>query len=314
MLTLNHFYQIPRLTDDGMQKGLSSRAKTVSIANHHSKMNSVVTEAELRLLAEWSVPDLVQVLNFPEESLDLYSDDYIRFHERAGRVIEALLGSVKTDLLAVRFGVGGVVSDLNVPFELNENFLTNLWRHERPISHWVRKEFDDLMEVAVLGRSYALAAAALDVQNMSGMGRLEAIENKCYDAYLRQIYLRAFNLYGIFPLPHEELGIRGIDPWMQVAAGRDIVPAHCTGRQLELFARRQFRDFKIPFEVYSILKHLPLRLSIPARMAVTDWTVLLQNELSASWLRGETGLWVEKSLESITDSENSDAQGYMLGA
>ena len=314
MLTLNHFYQMPSSLDDGLQQGLSSSTKTVSLLSQHAQMNDVVTEAELRLLAEWSVPDLLQVLNLPEESIDLYADDYIRFHERAGRVIEALLGSVKTDLLAVRFGVGGVVSDLNVPFELNENFLKNLWRHERPISHWVRKEFNDLMEVAVLGRSYALAAASLDVQQMSGMDRLEAIQNQCYDAYLRQIYLRAFNLYGIFPLAHEELGIRGVDHWMQVAAGRDIIPTHCTGRQLELFARRQFRDFKIPFEVYSILKHLPLRLSIPARMAVTDWTALLQNELSASWLRGETGRWIEKTLESIGDSENSDAQGYMLGA
>lgn len=312
MLTLNHFYQMPSMADDGMQKGVLGRAKTVSLLNHHVKTTSAITEAELRLLAEWSVPDLLQVLNYPEESLDLYADDYIRFHERAGRVMEALLGNVKTDLLAVRFGVAGVVSDLNVPFELNETFLTHLWRHERPICHWVRKEFDDLMEVAVLGRSYALAAASLDVQQMSGMDRLGAIENQCYDAYLRQIYMRAFNLYGVFPLPHEELGIRGIDPWMQVAAGRDIIPARCTGRQLELFARRQFRDFKIPFEVYSILKHMPLRLSIPARMEMTDWVALLENELSASWLRGETGQWIEKTLDSITDSGNSDSQGYML--
>ena len=314
MLVLNHCYQMPIFADEGIQKGLSSKTKTVSLLNPQSKINDVVTEAELRLLAEWSVPDLVQVLNFPEESIDLHADDYVIFHERAGRVIEALLGSIKTDLITVRFGVGGVVTDLNVTFELNEAFLTNLWRHERPISHWIRKESDDLMEVAILGRSYALAAASLDVQHMSGMDRLEAIENQCYDAYLRQIYLRAFNLYGIFPLAHEELGIRGIDPWMQVAAARGIVPARCTGRQLELFARRQFRDFKIPFEVYSILRHLPQRLSIPARMKVTDWAALLQNELSASWLRGETGQWLEKALDSITDSENSDAQGYMLGA
>lgn len=314
MLLLNHCYQMPSLADDAMQKGLSGKAATVFLLNQHTRMNNMVTEAELRLLAEWPVPDLQQVLNSPEESIDLYADDYIRFHERAGRVIEALLGNVKTDLFAVRFGVGGVVSDLNVPFELSDAFLTNLWRHERPISHWIRKEFDDLMEVAVLGRSYALAVASLDVQRMSGMDRLGAIDNQFYDAYLRQIYLRAFNLYGVFPLAHEELGIRGIDPWMQVAAGRAIIPALCTGRQLELFARRQFRDFKIPFEVYSILKHLPLRVSISARMMVTNWAALLQDELSASWLRGETGQWIEKAFESITDSENSDAQGYMLGA
>ncbi len=312
MFSLNHCYLIPDLNSDGVQGGLSGTSATVSLLNPYEKKDDIVTEAELCLLAEWPVPDLVQVLNFPKESLDLYADDFIRFHERAGRVMEALLGNVKTDLLAVRFGVAGVVSDLNATFELNETFLTHLWRHERPISHWVRKEYDDLMEVAVLGRSYALAAASLDVQHMSGMDRLGAIENRCYDAYLRQIYMRAFNLYGIFPLPHEELGIRGIDPWMQVAAGRDIVPARCTGRQLELFARRQFRDFKIPFEVYSILKHMPLRLSIPARMAMTDWVSLLENELSASWLRGETGHWIEKTLDSITDSGNSDSQGYML--
>jgi hypothetical protein len=41
---------------------------------------------------------------------------------------------------------------------------------------------------------------------------------------------------------------------------------------------------------------------------------LLQEELSAAWLRGEAGEWIEKALDSITDSKKSDAQGYMLGA
>lgn len=314
MFQLNHCYQMPRTADGCLQAVPASSVNTYCLLDHDAKINSVVTEAELRLLAEWSVPDLIHILNSPEESIDEHSEDYIRFHERAGRVIEALLGSVKTDLLTVRFGVGGVISDLNVPFELNEEFLTCLWRHERPISHWVRKEYNELMGVAVLGRPYALAAATLDVHRISGMTRIEAIENQCYDAYLRQIYLRAFNLYGVFPLAHDELGIRGIDPWMQVAAGKDITPSVCTGRQLQLFARRQFRDFKIPFEVYSILKHLPLRLGIAERLRVSDWAGLLQEELSAAWLRGDSGEWIEKALGSITDSQGSDAQGYMLGA
>ncbi|BBB30067.1 hypothetical protein [Neptunomonas japonica] len=319
MLGLNHCYQMPRSAEGSL---LSASTRSINarnifrsnVKNSHAVIRDVVTEAELRLLAEWSVPNLIDILNFPEESVEKHSEDYIRFHERAGRVIEALLGSVKTDLLTVRFGVGGVISDLNVPFELNDEFLASLWRHERPISHWVRKESNELMGVAVLGRPYALAAATLDVHRISGMTRIEAIENQCYDAYLRQIYLRAFNLYGVFPLAHDELGIRGIDPWMQVAAGKDIVASACTGRQLQLFARRQFRDFKISFEVYSILKHLPLRLGISARLAVSDWDSLLQEELSAAWLRGETGEWIEKALDSITDSKKSDAQGYMLGA
>ncbi|WP_293265826.1 hypothetical protein [Neptunomonas sp.] len=314
MLRFNHTYHMPRATAGGFKGVPTSSINTYCLLDHSDTINDVVTESELRLLAEWSVPDLIHILNQPEENIDKHADDYVRFHERAGRVIEALLGNVKTDLLTVRFGVGGIVSDLNVPFELNEEFLRSLWRHERPISHWVRKEYNDLMSVAVLGRPYALAAASIDVQQISGMTRIVAIENQCYDAYLRQIYLRAFNLYGVFPLAHDELGIRGVDPWMQVAAGKDISPSACTGRQLQLFARRQFRDFKVPFEVYSILKHLPLRLGISERLALTDWASLLQEELSASWLRGESGDWIEKALNSITDSESSDAQGYMFGA
>jgi hypothetical protein len=303
-------------TSDGVIPGSpSSQANTFSILAPDLDKSSIVTEAELRLLAEWFVPDLIVILNKPEEHTDKHADDFIRFHERAGRAIEALLGSIQPELLTVRFGVGGVISDLNVPFQLTDEFLVNLWRHERPVSHWIRKEHEELQGIAILGRPYALACAALDVRKMSGMRRLDAIQNQCYDAYLRQIYLRAFNLYGIFPLSHEELGIKGIDPWMQVASSRVLIPAACTGRQLQLFARRQFRDFKIPFEVFSILRHLPLQLPVSQRLNVTNWAGLLQNELSTSWLRGESGQWIEKSLDAISEADSSasvDAQGYML--
>lgn len=307
MLCLSPCYEMPYNNDNGY-------SGAVCLVDQEVKNNDLVTEAEFRLLAEWPVSDLVKILNNPERSVALHADDYKRFYEKAGDVIEDLLGSVQTDLLTVRFGVGGVTYDLNSPFQFSEGFLTTLWRQERPISHWIRKEYEKLIEIAVLGRSYALAAAALDVQRISGMDRLESIENQCYDAYLRQIFLRAFNFYGICPLIHEELGIRGVDPWMQIVAGKDIAPVKCTGRQLELYARRQFRDFKIPFEVYSILKHLPLCVSVSQRLALTDWVELLQNELSVSWLRGESGEWIEKALESIAGSGSSDAQEYMMGA
>lgn len=312
MLQSTHCYQMSSITDDGSQDGLADKAKLFSNEENHD--NDIVTKADLRLLAEWAVPNLIGILTSPEEYIDQYTDDYIRFHERAGQIIESLLSTITPEMLTVRFGVSGIVTDLNVPFELNESFLQNLWRCERPISHWIKKESDELMEVALLGRPFALASAAHNVQKISGMDRLEAIENNCYDAYLRQIYLRAFNLYGIYPLAHEKLGILGIDPWMQVVAGKDINPAHCTGRQLELYAGKQFRDSKIPFEVYSILKHLPLLVSITERLAITDWDTILQKELSASWMRGETGKWIEKALELLSDSENSGAQIYMLGA
>lgn len=276
---------------------MKKSASVFSLLESDCDVSDVVTEEELRLIAEWPVHDLVSLLNDPETRADMHADDFIRFHERAGRVMEALLGHIQPDILTVRFGVGGVIADLNVPFNLTERFLEQLWRYERPISHWVRKQSDELTSVALLGRPYALADATISIREISGMSRFDAIENQCYDAYLRQIYLRAFNLYGVYPVALDDLGVRGVDPWMQVAAGRDIRPAYCTGRQLQLFARRSFRDFKIPFELFSILKHLPLLLPASERLKITDWRALLQEELSASWLRGETGEWIEAVIE-----------------
>ncbi|SIS75916.1 hypothetical protein [Neptunomonas antarctica] len=315
MLRFSQRLQAPDTSEDLIPGSTFSQGHAFSLLEPESDVSSIVTEAELRLLAEWFVPDLISILNKPEEYADKYAADYTRFHERAGCAIEALLGSIQPDLLTVRFGVGGVFADLNVPFQLNEKVLVRIWRHERPVSHWIRKEHEELKEIAVLGRPYALASAALVVQKMSCMRRLDAIKNQCYDAYLRQIYLRAFNFYGISPLSYEELGVKGVDPWMQVASSKVLIPAACTGRQLQLFARRQFRDFKIPFEVFSILKNLPLQLPVSQRLNVTNWTDFLQNELSASWMRGESGQWIEKSLDAISESESSasvNAQGYML--
>lgn len=298
----NHHPPCAALKDDGT---CSDSADT--------DRNDLITREELRLLAEWPVHELIDLLNHPRQGVDLHTDDYIRFHERAGRIMEALLGSIQPQILTVRFGVGGVTVDLNSEFSLSDRFLEHLWQVERPISYWVRKQHSELMDVAGLGRSYALADAALRIEKISGMSRLQAIDNGCYYAYLRQIYLRAFNLYGIFPLKTDELGVLGVDPWMQVAAGQDFQPNRCTGRQLQLFAKRQFRDYQISFEVFSLLSHLPLLLSVAQRLKPVQWNDVLQNELSARWLSGETGEWIEGAIQ-VLESHSASVPAQQVQA
>lgn len=287
--------------------------KPFVLLDENPEASSIVTAEELRLLAEWSVPDLAYILNEPESALDTYADDYIRFHERAGRIMEALMGHIQPELFTVRFGVAGVTLDLLQDFNFEQAYLELLWKHERPIVHWVRQQGSELTDVAAMGRPYALAQSALEVISLTGMTRLEAIENQCYEAFLRQIYLRAFNLFGVMPLPIEELGIKGLDPWMQVAQGNNLNPLQCNGQQLQLFARRRFRDFDVPFQVFSILKNLPFSLPISERGNNRDWRDLIQNELSAVWLRGEEGEMLEGVLDYLNQYDQAIPDYQMLG-
>lgn len=290
-----------------------ANTKPFVLLNENPETSSIVTAEELRLLAEWSVPDLAYILNNPESVLDEYADDYIRFHERAGRIMEALMGHIQPELFTVRFGVAGVTLDLLNDFKLEQNYLDQLWKHERPIVHWVRQQGTELTDVAAMGRPYALAQATLEVIGLTGMTRLEAIDNKCYDAFLRQIYLRAFNLFGVMPLPIEELGIKGLDPWMQVAQGKNLNPICCNGQQLQLFARRCFRDFDIPFSSFSVLKNLPFLLPISERGKDRDWRELIQSELSTIWLNGGDGEMLESVLDYLNQFDHAPNNYQMLG-
>lgn len=267
--------------------------------------NNWVTESELRLVAEWHVADLQALLNNPASARERATDDFIRFHERAGRVMEALLALSQPSLFTIRFGVGGVSTQVREPVVFSDETLAALWRQERPVYHWARKEADELNGVAALGRAFALADAALEIQEVTGLSRLQAIEQNVHDAFLRQIYLRAFNLYGINPLHPEALGVVGIDPWMQVAATKQFSPAVCTQQQLAFYARRKFRDYAMPFEVFSILMHLPERLALSERLHIHDWCALLQQELSSAWMRGEEGKWLEEALEWLSTPASS---------
>lgn len=262
--------------------------------------NDWVTESELRLVAEWHVADLQAILNDPAQARERAADDFVRFHERAGRVMEALLALSQPSLFTIRFGIGGVSTQTHEPVVFSDEALTALWRQERPVYHWARKDADELNGVAALGRAYALADAALEIQQITKLSRLEAIAQNVHDAFLRQIFLRAFNLYGINPLHVKELGINGVDPWMQVAASKHYSPATCTAQQLLHYARRQFRDYAMPFEVFSILMHLPERLNLTERLLIHDWSALLQQEVSAAWMRGEEGKWLEEALQSLS--------------
>jgi len=262
-----------------------------------------VTDEEIRLLERWPVPDLVSTLNDPDAAISKYEDSFLTFHEESGKLIEALLGSTQLGMLNVRFGVGGVTTDMAQPFELSGAFLEFLWKTERPICHWIRHQAAEIDLVASQGRAYAIADAASEVRHITGMTRKEAISNQCYSSYLRQIYLRAFNLYGVFPLKKEELGLKGLDPIAHVSKGRSFYPAACNGPQLEMYARERFCDFSIEFEVYSILKNLPYRFSLPEQLQTRDWKKVIQIELTSSWMRGESGQWLESALDVLNGHE-----------
>ncbi len=271
----------------------------------NSDSAALVTEEELRLLAEWPVADLISLLNEPEASVERYADDYILFHEKAGRIYEALLGSIQPNLLVLRFGVSGITYDYVEPFELSAEYLERLWKEERPVAHWIRQERDELNQVALLGRSYALADSALKMKSISGMNRMEAMQNDCYGAYLRQIYLRAFNLYGLKPLQKDALGIQGCDPCLQVSS-RTISPVSCNGQQLSRYALKNFRDYQVSFESYSVLRGAPYTLSIPERIKQTNWMSIIQNEVSSYWLKGESATTLESILHELQKLENLD--------
>ncbi|MFY0656947.1 hypothetical protein [Neptunomonas sp.] len=273
-------------------------AQTIAISNNLEPKAGGIEEESL-LCERWPVSNLVAILNSPADMITHYEDDFLSFHEESGKLIEALLGNVQLGMLNVRFGVGGVTTDMAQPFELSAAFLEFLWKTERPICHWIRHQASEIDIVASQGRAYAIADAACEVQNITGMSRKEAISNQCYSSYLRQIYLRAFNLYGVFPLKKEELGLKGIDPIAHVSKGRSFDPSACNGPQLEMYAREHFFNFSIDFEVFSILKNLPYRFSLPEQLQTRDWKKVIQIELTSSWMRGESGQWLEAALETL---------------
>ena len=112
-----------------------------------------VTDEEIRLLERWPVPDLVSTLNDPDAAISKYEDSFLTFHEESGKLIEALLGSTQLGMLNVRFGVGGVTTDMAQPFELSGAFLEFLWKTERPICHWIRHQAAEIDLVASQGRA-----------------------------------------------------------------------------------------------------------------------------------------------------------------
>lgn len=284
-----------------LQSGLTSQEPA------NEAQTPLVTSEELKLLKEWPVENLTDILNLPDAALDTTADDYLAFHEQAGRMFETIVPLMKDNAATIRFGVGGASWDIGIPFDLDRAALNNRWRYERPIACWVRKHAQEIEAIAKLGRPYALASASLDVQTMSGVTREEAVETGCYASYLRQIYLRAFNLFGINPLPVEELGINGIDPWMQIVASPAIDPTRCTGQQLQRWAKTQFFTLHIPFECYSILAGLPNSLSIAERMQMCEWRVILEKELSQIWLQGNDSEWLEATLNCLLDPANASA-------
>ena len=299
-------------SDDGLSASAGTGTNLFSMHEQDSGTSHVVTEEDLRLLAEWPVPDLISLLNNPEESIERYADDYVLFHERAGRIYEALTGSIQPRLLKLRFGVDGLSYDYAEPFQLSQKFLDHLWKDERPVAHWKRQERDELNQVALLGRSYALADSALNMQQMSGMSRIEAIENGCYGAYLRQIYLRAFNLYGLVPLNSNELGVQGVDPWSQVAV-REVSLTACNGQQLLRYAQRLFRDYQISFETFSIMRGVPYTVSVAERIKPTNWIAVIQNAISSCWLKGESAALYENALAELAALDRgAEANQYQL--
>jgi hypothetical protein len=272
--------------------------KTIDNNEFHSKKYAL-TDEEQRLQERYRLKDLPYLLEDPASRLEEAEEGYILFHESAGKLIEALLGNIDPTPLMLRFGVGGITTELQSPFDLSSKGLELLWKKERPICHWIRQQQFEIEHVSSLGIKYAITHAALSIQEITGMTREQAIQAQCYHAYLRQIFVRAFNLYGIYPLEKEELGLKGLDPLAQLIQSDSVSPFRCNGHQLRSWAQQEFDQYRLSFESFSILRHIPSRLSLVELLKERDWRVLLQSELATSWMNGESGQILEDVLESL---------------
>jgi hypothetical protein len=264
----------------------------------HTKKYALTDEEE-RLQAHYRIKDLPYLLEHPEARLEEAEEGYIVFHESAGKLIEALLGNIDPAPLIIRFGVGGITTELQSPFDISPKGLESLWKKERPICHWIRQQQFEIEHVSSLGLRYAITHAALSIREITGMTREQAIDAQCYHAYLRQVFVRAFNLYGLYPLKKEELGLKGLDPIAQLVQSEHVSPLRCNAHQLSAWVQQEFDQYRLSFESYSVLRHLPSRLSLVEQLKERDWRSLLQAELATSWMNGESGQLLEEVLESL---------------
>jgi hypothetical protein len=282
--------------------GLHGFDAMVHRTNDNNELHSrkyALTDEEARLQARYTIVNLASLLEDPEDHLEEAEEGFIVFHESAGKLIEALLGNIEPNPLKVRFGIGGISTELQAPFDMSLKGLESLWKKERPICHWIRQQKFEIEQVSSLGMRFAITHAAMSIREITGMTREQALDAQCYHAYLRQVFVRAFNLYGLFPLKKEELGLKGVDPLAQLIQAKDVTPFRCNAHQLNSWVQQEFDQYRLSFESYSILRHLPSKLSLLEQLKERDWRALLQAELASSWMNGESGQLLEDVLDSL---------------
>lgn len=267
--------------------------------NRHTNIHHLMTAEEQRLSAQWPVAGLPWILEEPEAASERYAEGLVHFHEQAGHLMRAFPQGQDSSI-TVRFGVGGLwLAPRN--FSLKEESLLALWQQERPMVDWINAHRNAIEAAAQSGRAYALAKSALDIVSQGGPVRSQALAQGFYDVYLRQVYWRGFNQFGLNPCQSIEPFQEGIDPWLQVA--RKIQhPIFCNGHQLQYLAESAYLSDDIPYEVYSILKNLPFVFSPQERNQEHDWADLLHSRLVFRRMGRVSGGWIAEALDFLDDA------------
>ena len=172
----------------------------------------VLNESENQLLKLWQVYDYQELMEAPAQAAKDAEQSFERFSERAARINQELARYDVAHLLEIRFGVGGVYSDVGDRFELNDLFLGQLSVAEHLMADWADRHQTVISEAAMLGRPFALAKSALDIRAITGMSRLSAQAMNKGDYFAQQVWRRAFNLFGENMLNERKVLSLGVSP------------------------------------------------------------------------------------------------------
>ncbi|UTW13558.1 hypothetical protein [Marinobacterium rhizophilum] len=263
---------------------------------------------EKTLLARWPVPAYAAVLRDPVQALEEGRPDYDIFLEGAQLVLDELSRFDISELIELRFPVGGVLVGWH-RFELSDLFLGQIWLAQAPMLDWLAGHGVRLEALAARARPYALAQAALWVERETGQNREQAIVTGQLYPYLQRLFGAAFNLLGVNPLQATQVSTAGFEPLLlaggalrlegvKAPPGRafsmlDINVRCTTAGELRCAAQLLYEQGLLGAQSCALLSHADCfqlhEVQLQAANSTYDWIDVFEQALAALWMHGDLG-------------------------
>lgn len=269
VLTTEPFRFDPLQQDRGFAQMFQQEMAVKSISQTETKAAMALTGAEESLLNHWSIPDYERIFDAPEMVMRETAADFERFEERARQVAHEMMRYDIQAMVDIRFGVGGITTNLNDNFLVSDLSMAQLWNVEQQIFGWGRDNARLVNAVGGLGLEHSLAKAVLMMDREQGLNRNQAAERGQLDGYVRQLLLTAGNTSGFNPLMPRQLETMGID--LLSAQGENINPRSATAAELRGAAQYMFQRAEVGIESFSFMMHAHQLTAQPEQAGSVDW-------------------------------------------